>query len=479
MQGRYLTTVFRTARYGQGLLANLRLFLLAIGLILSGCATLPDANQVAPVASAQVIAFETARGPVNTQKSSAILKEIKNESGNIDILQKHLKFEQSINPDNPLVLGNKLTLLQDGPATYKAMFAAIGRAEDHINLETYIFEDGDVGTEFADLLLKKQRQGIQVNLIYDSVGSLKTPKEFFDRLSAAGVRVLEFNPVNPLKGKKKEWLLNNRDHRKLLIVDGKTAFLGGINISESYSSGSSSPSSGKSDVNQAGWRDTHLQIQGPVVADFQKLFIDTWTKQKGPPLTDKKYFPPLSKQGDEIVRAIGSAADAPFSQIYLTLISAIDHAEHSIHLTNAYFVPDPQLLKALTNAAQRGVDVQFILPAKTDSWVVFHAGRSHYAELLQAGVHIYERRGAILHSKTASIDGVWSTIGSTNLDWRSFLHNDELNAVILGQNFAQQMAAMFAKDRAASTPITYEKWQRRSLLLRLQEWLSRLPEYWL
>ena len=228
-----------------------------------------------------------------------------------------------------------------------------------------------------------------------------------------------------------------------------------------------------------GWRDTHLHIEGPVVADFQKLFMDTWAKQQGPALADKKYFPPLVKQGDEIVRAIGSAADAPYSQIYLTLLSAIDHAEHSIHLTNAYFVPDPQLLKALTDAAQRGVDVQFLLPGKTDSWAVFHAGRSHYAELLDAGVHIYERRDTVLHSKTASIDGVWSTIGSTNLDWRSFLHNDELNAVILGRDFAQQMNLMFSQDRAASDPIDPQKWKRRSLLLRLQEWLARLPEYWL
>jgi cardiolipin synthase len=216
-----------------------------------------------------------------------------------------------------------------------------------------------------------------------------------------------------------------------------------------------------------------------VVADFQKLFMNTWARQKGPALPDRKYFPKLAKKGEEIVRAIGSASDAPYSQIYLTLLSALEHAERTVHLTNAYFVPDPQLIKALTDAAQRGVDVQFILPGKSDSWAVLNAGRSHYAELLQAGVHIYERRDAVLHSKTASIDGVWSTIGSTNLDWRSFLHNDELNAVILGTDFAQQMDAMFAQDRAASNPIVYEVWKRRSLLSRFKEWLARLPEYWL
>ena len=446
---------------------------------LTGCASLPDATQlITPTAQAKV-EFETAKGPVSGKTSNAILQDIKSEAGNIDILQKHLKYEQSINPDNPLVLGNKLTLLQDGPATYKAMFAAIRSAKDHINLETYIFEDGEIGKEFADLLLAKQAQGVQVNIIYDSVGSLKTPQSFFDRLKSAGIRVLEFNPVNPLKNQKKRWALNNRDHRKLLIVDGQVAFLGGINISETYSSGSSSPSLKSADAQEAGWRDTHLQIQGPVVADFQKLYMDTWARQNGPALNDRKYFPPLSKQGDEIVRAVGSKSDAPYPQIYLTLLSAIEHAERSIHMTNAYFVPDPQLLTVLKNAAKRGVDVQFILPSKTDSWVVFHAGRSYYEDLLDAGVAIYERQGAILHSKTATIDGVWSTIGSTNLDWRSFLHNDELNAVVLGRDFAQQMEAMFAKDRAASIRIDPKQWKRRSLLLRFQEWLARLPEYWL
>ena len=456
-------------------------FALASFFSLAACSTLPDANQVEQVASQpNRIEFDTVRGPVSSKKSNAILQDLKNASGHIDILQKHLAVEQSINPNNPLVLGNKLVLLQDGPATYKAMFAAIRNAEDNINLETYIFDDSEVGNEFASLLLEKQAQGVQVNLIYDGVGSLSTPKAFFERLSTAGIQVLEFNPVNPLKGNKKEWLLNNRDHRKLLIVDGKIAFLGGINISESYSSGSISRSSRKSGAKSGGgWRDTHLQIQGPVVADFQKLFMDTWARQKGPALADRKYFPKLAKKGDEIVRAIGSASDAPFSQIYLTLLSALDHAEHTIQLTNAYFVPDPQLRKALTDAAQRGVDVQFILPGKSDSWTVLNAGRSHYSELLQAGVHIYERRDAVLHSKTASIDGVWSTIGSTNLDWRSFLHNDELNAVILGTDFAQQMDAMFARDRAASNPILYEQWKRRPLFSRFKEWLARLPEYWL
>jgi cardiolipin synthase len=399
----------------------------------AGCASLPDAAR--ETAEPQSVEFEGARGPVSAGRSASIIDELQGASGDIDILQKHLAAEQAINIDSPLVLGNKLALLQDGPATYAAMFAAMRAAKDHINLETYIFEDDDIGRQFADLLLERQAAGVQVNLIYDSVGGLTTPREFFDRLRAGGIQVLEFNPVNPLAGKKKEWLLNNRDHRKLLVVDGRVTFIGGINISDTYSSGPSTRSAREKGDQTPGWRDTQLQIEGPVVAEFQKLFLDTWNKQKGPPLAGRNYFPKLDKRGDAIVRAIGSTSDDPDSPIYLTLLSAIEHSEKQVHITNAYFAPDPQLLKALTDSAQRGVEVKLILPSHTDSWAVFHAGRSHYSKLLRAGVKIYERRGAVMHSKTVSVDGVWSTIGSTNLDWRSFLHNDEVNAAILGRDF--------------------------------------------
>ncbi|MBU4499754.1 MAG: cardiolipin synthase B, partial [Gammaproteobacteria bacterium] len=181
----------------------------------------------------------------------------------------------------------------------------------------------------------------------------------------------------------------------------------------------------------------------------------------------------------ELVRAIGSSPDDAFSLIYATLLSAISSAEVSVNITNAYFAPDPQLLDALEAAARRGVNVTLILPSQTDSWLVFHAGRNYYDRLLQAGVKIHERQGVILHSKTALIDGVWATVGSTNLDWRSFLHNYELNAVVLGPEFGQQVQAMFDKDLAASRTITLEQWQRRPLDLRLKEWFARVWEYWL
>jgi cardiolipin synthase len=180
-----------------------------------------------------------------------------------------------------------------------------------------------------------------------------------------------------------------------------------------------------------------------------------------------------------VVRAIGSSPDAPYSLFYATLISAIDSAETSVHLTNAYFVPDPQLLASLTDAAARGVDVSLVLPSTTDSWLVLNAGRSHYEHLLKGGVKIYERRGALLHAKTGLIDGVWSTIGSTNLDRRSFLHNQEINAVVVGPDFGTQMQAMFDADIAVSDDITLEKWEHRSLADHVREIAARAWAYWL
>lgn len=437
-----------------------------------GCATLPDAGR--HLGASAPVKFQGGAGPLARGENAVLHRPFSAQDGRAGILDRHMALEQAI-VGTPLVAGNKAVLLEDGRATYAAMFAAIRRARDHINLETYIIEDDEIGHRFADLLIQKQRQGVQVNLIYDSVGAIDTSEEFFERLKAGGIRLVEFNPINPLETKKK-WLINNRDHRKLMIVDGRKVFLGGINISGVYSRGSFSRR--KPAAAPDGWRDTHVQIEGPVVAEFQKLFLETWHKQKGEPLNGN-YFPRLEEVGGDVVHAIGSTVDDPHSLIYLTLLSAIVHAESHVYLTNAYFVPDPQLLQSLKDAARRGVDVKLILPGRTDFWLVFHAGRSHYSDLLRAGVKIYERRGTVLHSKTALVDGVWSCVGSTNLDWRSFLHNDEVNAVVLGASFARQLRSLFDEDLAQSDAVDLQRWERRPLSDRLQEWFGRLWEYWL
>ena len=452
---------------------------------LTGCSSLPTIVPDLALSPGPPVQLEGARGPLSTARSKAILAHLASRGQETDIFDRHLAVEEAI-VGSPLTTGNQVRLLQNGPATYRAMYASILAAQDNINMETYILDDDEVGQRFAQALMDKQRQGVQVNLIRDSVGTLDTPEAFFRQLSDSGIQVLEFNPINPL-AVRKEWELNQRDHRKLLIVDGRTAFLGGINISSVYSGGSfrtgsrskpkNEPESG-TEVNLA-WRDTDVKLQGPVVAEFQKLFLATWKSQKGAPLKEMNYFPPPETAGHGVVRAIGSSPDEPFSLIYATLLSAIGSAETSVHLTNAYFAPDPQLLEALEAAARRGVDVTLILPSSTDSWLVFNAGRRYYDRLLRAGVKIYERRGVILHSKTALIDGVWATVGSTNLDWRSFLHNYELNAVVLGSEFGKQVQTMFDKDLAESDAITLEQWERRPLGPRLKEWFAHIWEYWL
>lgn len=457
-------------RYGKW---YLRLSCLLLLLVLAGCATLPDVHDTiyGPL-DFRSPTMVGPRGELSPEQSKRILERLQRQSGSTDLLTRQSIALEEIS-GSPLIAGNKATLLKDGEATYGAMFKAIQGARDHINFETFIFEDDDIGRRFADLLLEKQEQGVQVNLIYDSVGSKNTPAAFFKRLRDCGVKVLEFNPVNPLKAKKIDFL-THRDHRKVLIVDGEIAFTGGVNISGVYSSSPSGQGSGSQP-----WRDTHVQIEGPAVAEFQKLFLDTWDRQKGPELAQRNYFPEPKRQGNELIHVIGSTPGEKNRVTYIMYVSAIIFAEKAIHLTNAYFVPDEQAMTALTGAAKRGVDVRLIVPGVSDSGLVFYAGRSHYEDLLESGVKLYERRGGMLHAKTAVIDGVWSTVGSTNLDLWSFARNDEVNAVILGQDFAAAMEAMFAADIEASKEITPEEWRSRPLTGRVKEWLSRLLSYWL
>ena len=451
--------------------------LAALAVLVAGCASLPRFVPDLARPSGAPLRIEGKNGPLSPARSKAILEGLASRGEPTDIFARHLALEEAL-VGSPLTAGNEVVLLRNGPATYQAMFVAIAAARDHVNMETYIFEDDEVGQRFAQLLMERQRAGVQVNLIRDGAGTFGTPPAFFQRMRDAGIRVLEFNPLNPLV-LRKDWELNQRDHRKLLIVDGRVAFLGGINISSVYSGGSFGSAAPRRRAGDLAWRDTDLQVRGPVVAEFQKLFLAAWQNQKGDPLPERAWFPPPEPAGRQVVRAIGSSPEEPFSLIYATLLSAIGSAETSIHLTNAYFVPDPQLLTALEAAAARGVDVRLILPSQTDSWLVFHAGRAHFDRLLRAGVHIHERRGVILHSKTALIDGVWATVGSTNLDWRSFLHNHELDAVVLGADFGAQLQAMFERDLAGSDTLTLEAWERRPIGPRLKEWFARAWEYWL
>ena len=438
----------------------------------NGCETLPNVSEMIGAAPSgkkhrQIL---SSKGLLSPEKSKAIMERLKLSVAPTDILGRHIAVVESVT-ESPLIKGNKVALLADGQAAYAAMFKVIQNAKDHINLESYIIEDDETGRKFADLLLQKQVKGVQVNIIYDSVGSMNTPESFFQRLRDGGIHVVGFNPLSPLDAGEK-WGLTHRDHRKILIADGNVAIVGGINISEVYSS---SPfRRGQNEKAPIHWRDTDIQIEGPAVAELQKLFIETWLSQKGPNLSDRNYFPVLKEGGNALVRVAGSTPGETNRIPFIVYVSAISFADHSIHLTNSYFIPDEQILKALVDAARRGVDVKIILPGITDSKLALYAQRHYYAELLQAGVKIYEHKSSLLHAKTAVIDKVWSTVGSTNLDFLSLLSNDEVNAIILSREFAVEMEKMFVSDLAGSSQIQREQWENRPLLHRVREWSVNL-----
>jgi len=448
--------------------------------ILTACASLPNVQATLSYyersPTSKPPSIMGADGKLAEKYSAAILKRLEKQAGPSGILQKHEALIEEFS-DNPLVAGNRVVLLLGGDAAFAAMFRAISNSRDHINLETFIFEDDRIGRVFAALLTQKRNQGVAVNVIYDSVGSYKTPRSFFERMREHGIQVLEYNPINPLQVRDK-WAIHERDHRKLLIVDGKVVITGGLNITDVHStkfSGSSLVSRSSSPLEE----DTAVKIEGPVVATYQKLFLEQWSKQKGPALPAANYFPEQKPKGNELVRVIANSSGEWNRDIYISYVSALAFADRSIRMANAYFAPDEQTLEAIIRAARRGVDVKIILTGESDSKLAFYGARSYYQELLQTGVEVYEFRKAVLHSKIAVIDNVWSTVGSTNLDPWSLLRNDEVNAVILGREFADRMKALFADYLSQSDEILLHEWRKRSIYQRMLERLGRLFWYWL
>ncbi|VXB03623.1 cardiolipin synthase [Massilia sp. 9I] len=450
---------------------------LALVGVIASCKSLPDAETLPDSPSKAVPTVATPRGMLGTKQASQLLaKRWANASP--DLKQLAVLEEQATGA--PLIPGNKVTLLFDGPATMREMMAAVREAKTSINLETYIFDRDPIGLQFAELLMEKRRQGVVVNIIADAVGTLATPKEFFDRMRAAGVSVMIFNPVDPTK-RPGNWQLNNRDHRKIMVVDGKIGFTGGINISETYANSSLFRSRKKPetvDSEQVGWRDTHIRIEGPAVAALQYAFVNNWVHQEAGELPPAEYFPRLAPAGDKVLRVLATSPDRD-SEIYKSLMVAMNEAKKSIHITSAYFVPDQQIVDSLIAAAKRGVDVKLVLPGVSDHDLIKYAGQAFYDQLLGGGVKIYQLQVAVLHAKTAVIDGIWSTIGSANIDRRSFIHNYELNVVVLDPAFGQDMEAAFNEDLRSSKEITLEQWKHRPWKDRIREFMGRLAEYWI
>ena len=369
----------------------------------------------------------------------------------------------------PFFHGNRVELLVDGAASFDALAEALRSAKLRIDMESYEF-DQKAGLEFSELLLAARERGVEVNLVYDAWGAAGTPIALFDRLRQAGAKVLEFNPMHPNNRVPME--LNKRDHRKLLCVDGRVAITGGVNISAVYEN---TPGPRGTDPERQAWRDTDVRIEGPVVAQFERYFMETWMQQRGPALANPPPTPTIAV-GGVTVQAIDGAPGNGQPLIYRTLLAAITLSQKSVHLTTGFFVPTPDLSRALLVAATRGVDVALVVPHESTSTAAIAAGRAEYGKLLEAGVHIYERQKAVLHAKTAVIDGQWSAVGSSNLDWRSAVWNNEIDAIILGPEFGERMDALFKADVEASRAITLEAWHHRSLAERLRELRAKLFE---
>ncbi len=390
-----------------------------------------------------------------------------------EILQRHAAAHEPVS-DCPLVQGNHITLLHSGDAAFAAMFTALDQARDHIHLEYYILENvRHGGRSLRDVLVAARSRGVQVALIYDSVGSLRAEEGFFDSLSAAGVHVLEFHPVNPLR-KHFVWHLNDRDHRKIMIVDGHVAFIGGVNLSRVYEN---PPEAGTPPNARNGyWHDCAIAIRGPVVKEAQALFLDTWTRHGGETLPACTLYPPLPHAGHEIVRIAGSLPHEARQLYFRGIHTAVQMARHRIILTTGYFVPTRSEWQMLADASQRGVSVDLILAGYSDVRGAWHAARSLYGRLMDAGVRIHELTDGFLHAKAAVVDGVWSCIGSSNLDRRSFAFNNEVDAVVLGRDTARDIEALLEGWMQRGRAVTLQAWRQRSLGEHLAEARARLWE---
>lgn len=370
--------------------------------------------------------------------------------------------------------GNQVQLLRDGAAALPAIRAAIVGAKSRIDLESYVFDEKN-GLDIAQQLIARRAQGVDVHLIYDAWGSLETPASVIAKLRAAGVEVVEFNRLDAktIVGD----LADYRDHRKILVVDRRLAITGGVNLSGVYLRRRSAPGA-DGDPDREAWRDTDIRVEGPAVAEYERFFEETWREHKGAPLPPDA-APLPAPAGELLLQVIANSPAHKDHDVYRALLVAISLARKSVHLTTGFFVPTRELRHALRDAARRGVDVRLLVPSRSTSEFAVKAGRADYEDLLDDGVHIHEFQDQVLHAKTAVIDGEWSTVGSSNLDWRSVILNNELNTVILSPAFGAQMEAMFRNDLAAAKEIDPKTWSERPLGERFQEWKARLFEYFL
>ena len=386
-----------------------------------------------------------------------------------DDLAHHARLHEPVS-DCPLLEG-RITLLPTGADAIRAILDAIEAARDHVHLEYYTFEDVTLeGRSLFGLLAAKAVSGVEVAVIWDAVGSDDTPDGQFDRLRAAGVRVLEYHSVNPLR-QYFNISINDRDHRKLTVVDGTVGFLGGVNLSRVYET---PEGAGRGrDPDHAFWIDYAVRIEGPAVAEIQRLFFHTWRGQGGDPMPmrggPERGPPRPAIQGRETLRIDGSAPGERRPLYNMAMAAAIGASRRRILLATGYFIPTAGEVRLLAQAARRGIAVDLMLPGYSDVPSAVHAARGLYGRLLRAGVRIHEVHRGMLHAKVATIDGVWTAIGSSNFDRRSLYFNNEIDAIVLGRETAGAVEAMLRAEIGRSVHVTLRDWQTRPLRERARE----------
>ena len=394
--------------------------------------------------------------------------------GPADPMERHALLVEQLD-GAPLLAGNKVEVLDGGVAMFEAAFRAIAGATDHVNLEFYILQDvripGTPGPSLFGLLLMKLAQGVAVTIIHDGYGSLGSD---FGPLRAAGAKTLQFHPLDPMAART-GWRPNDRDHRKMLIVDGRIGIMGGINLDHVYENpcGTGVP---QPDTEAACWHDTSIRVEGPTVGAMQRLFLETWAGEHGEALPARNWFPALAASGPARIRMLGSAPGEKRPRYYVTLLTAIAAARTSLSLCTGYFVPTWQQRRALRAAARRGVKVRLLLPHVSDSQQALDAQRATYDDMLEAGIEIREIGDGVLHGKVAVVDGVWSAIGSSNLDRRSVAWNNEVDAIVLGQDTARALEAILTREFDRGRPVELRAWRQRGIVPRLRELSSRLVE---
>ena len=356
-----------------------------------------------------------------------------------------------------ILSSNQVTTLLNGDQIFPAMLSAVRAAEKTICLETYIYWSGDIGRQFADVLAEKAKAGVKVHVIIDWIGSRRIDSSLLRLMENAGVEVERYNPLvwyAPTR-------LNHRDHRKLLIVDGKVGFTGGAGLADIWKGNAANPGE---------WRDSMFKLEGPAVAQMQAAFMDNWTKTTARVLDGDDYFPELRPAGRQFAQVFKSSPRDGTEDVRLMNLLSIAAARKNIRLSAAYYVPDALTTQEFLEAVARGVKVEIIVPgAETDSAIVKHASRGKWGPLLKAGVKIYEYEPTMYHTKVMIIDDVWVSVGSANFGNRSFRLNDEANLNVFSREFAEEQIRIFEDDKTKCTEVTYQSWKHRSLWKRLME----------